>query len=417
MMTGVGVAVADDERGSVTVTRDGTVVDGQEIKGYVHIKADNVTVRDSTIRYDGNHAIRIFDGSVGTVIESTKIYCAAEKTNGIVFGGYTARKVTVHGCRNGFMYSDDSPATITDSTWNGRAVVAGVEPEPLPSSATASAPVKSAAPAASRPSRTATSGDARTKQSGSGTLAIPEGFPGPDNTGVPEGTTLRPSGSLTISKDGQVVSGLNISGCIVVTAKNVVIRKSRITCSSQYSIKTTGAKNLLVEDVEINGMGRNSAAVCCSDYTLRRLNISNVIDGPRLADNTVVEDSWIHHLTRVSGSHNDTLQTTGATNIVVRGNSLESYNPVTKDPLNACLMIGSTTGPLVSNLVFEQNYCNGGNYSIGIRADLQASNIKIRSNVYGRDCRFGIVARPKHPGINWETATNLWADSRKPVVS
>ncbi|MEE6309483.1 hypothetical protein V1634_21860 [Plantactinospora veratri] len=411
ILAGIGVAVASSSDGSMTITRNGTVLDGRKIDGYVHIKADDVTIRNSTIKYGGAHAVRIFEGFSGALIENTRIQCTEPETNGLVFGNYTARKVRVSGCKNGFMHSPEAPATIIMSTWNGKPVAAGdlpsaASPEPTPDRTTP-APEDSPDGADGSASATVTRAPAS---------RAPSSFPGPDNTGVPPGTTLRASGSIKVTQDGQVLSGLNITGCVTVTAKNVVIRKSRITCDGIYSIRTIDAVNLLVEDVEINGRGKNSAAVCCGEYTLRRVDISNVIDGPRLGSDVVVEDSWIHHLTRGPGSHNDTLQTTGASNIVVRGNTLEAYNPVTRDPFNACLMIGSTTGPIVSNLVFEGNYCNGGNYSIGVRTDLNASNIRLSGNVFGRNHRYGVIARPDQRGISWDRATNLYADNRKPVV-
>ncbi|MBO4206589.1 hypothetical protein [Micromonospora echinofusca] len=361
------------------MTRDGTVIEGQQVAGYIHVRANNVTIRDTTVRYGGSHAVRVFDGYTGTTIERSKIYCTATKTNGIVFGGYAARQVDITGCRNGFMHSSALPATIVDSTWNGTAVSVGDDPVTGPD-------------------------------------GTPDGYPGPDSTGVPAGTSLRRSGSLTLDQDGQVVTGLDIVGCVTVTARNVVIRKSRITCADRYSVRTIGAENLLVEDVEIDGQGRNSAAVCCGDYTLRRVDVHDVIDGPRLGDRTVVEDSWIHHLTRQDGSHNDTLQTTGATDILVRGNRLDAYNPDTRDPFNACLMIGSTTAPLVADLTFERNYCNGGNYSLGVRDDLNGERIVFRDNVFGRDYRFGIIARPNQDGLSWDSDSNVWLDTRLPVV-
>ncbi|MGI5214568.1 hypothetical protein [Plantactinospora sp. CA-290183] len=409
IVAGIGVAVASSGDGSMTITRDGTVLDGREIDGYVHIKANNITIRNTTVRYGGAHAVRIFDGFDGTLVENTKIQCTRARTNGLVFGNYTARGVHVTGCRNGFMHSSLAPATIVDSTWNGVPVAAGSLPpaEPEPSPTPVATP--SASPSAARP---------RPTPSGTGAAPrVPTSFPGADDTGVPAGTALVASGSITVRQDGQVLSGLDITGCVTVRARNVVLRKSRITCAGLYSIRTEdSARNLLVEDVEINGGGRNSAAVCCGDYTLRRVDISNVIDGPRLGDNVVIEDSWVHHLTRRPGSHNDALQTTGASDIVVRGNTLEAYNPRTRDPFNACLMIGSTTGPVVSNLIFEQNYCNGGNYSIGVREDTNASNIRVRSNVFGRDHRYGVIARHTQDGINWDRATNVYADNRRPVV-
>lgn len=415
ILAGLGVAFAGSGDESVTITKAGTVLEGRKINGYVHIKADDVTIRNTAVRYGGAHAIRIFEGVSGALIENTSIQCTEPQTNGLVFGNYTARKVRVTGCRFGFMHSPDAPATIIDSTWNGEPVAAGdlpdeheepagAEPGPTPDATPDGTPTSGAKPGGEATKTTAPN------------LAIPTSFPGPDNTGVPAGTKLKASGSLKLAEDGAVVSGLDITGCVTVTARNVVIRKSRITCDSNYSIRTDGADNLLVEDVEIDGMGRNSAAVCCGEYTLRRVDISNVIDGPRLGSNVVVEDSWIHHLKRQPGSHNDTLQTTGASNIVVRGNSLEAYNPVTRDPFNACLMIGSTTGPVVENLLFEGNYCNGGNYSIGVRTDLNAVNIRLRANVFGRNYRYGVIARPTQRGITWDRATNLFVDTRRPVV-
>jgi hypothetical protein len=376
----------------VVITKDGTVVDGRQIAGYLQVKANNVTIKNSVVRYGGSAAIRVFDGFAGTRIEETKIYCLTPETDGIVSGNYVARQVGIFGCRRGFTYSAAAPATITGSTWNGEAVT----------------------------TEAAESGSGTAPRANSGTAAagvIPTSFPGAANTGVPPGTALKASGSIVVARTGQVISGLNIKGCVTVTAPNVIIRKSRITCGLNYSILNRGAaSNLLVEDVEIDGMGKNGAAVCCTSYTLRRVDITNVLDGPRLGNNTVVLDSWIHHLTRVPGSHNDAMQTTGASNIVVRGNSLEAYNPVTRDPNNACLMIGSTTAPLVSNLVFEQNYCNGGNYSMGIRTDLRALNIKIQNNAYGHNYRYGVVAHPTQAGILWNRSTNVWMDSRAPVL-
>ncbi len=426
-LAGVGVAVADTFGGSVTITRDDTVVDSRVIKGYLHIKANNVTIRNSTVRYGGAHAVRVFESYTGAVIEDTKIVCLEAGTNGLVFGNYTALRVTVTGCRNGFMYSEELPATIIDSAVDNQPVVVDMPPsaalrsDPEPASESEQPAGSVSAPSAL--GKVATGVAARPRVSGASTesrsaeaAGIPTSFPGPTNTGVPAGITLKASGSITVTTDGQVISGLNINGCVTVSAKNVIIRKSRITCSGLYSVRTKNAANLLVEDVEIDGQGKNSAAVCCDDYTLRRVNISNVIDGPRLGDRTVVEYSWIHHLKRQSGSHNDTLQTTGATNIVVRGNTLDAYNPITKDPMNACLQLGSTTGPIVANLIFEQNYCNGGNYSISFDTSLKANKIQLRDNVYGRNHRFGVIARPTHTGILWDNVSNLYLDNRLPVV-
>jgi hypothetical protein len=242
-------------------------------------------------------------------------------------------------------------------------------------------------------------------------------WPDAKSTGVPAGTALTASGSLSLTADGQVLSGLDITGCVEVKARNVTITKSRITCdSATYAVRVDdGATGLVLEDVEIDGSGKTSTAVCCGNYTIRRANIHNTIDGPRLGTNTTIVDSWIHDLARGPGSHNDAMQTTGGQNIVVRHNRLDAYNASTKDPFNAAIMVGSTNTPEVRNLLFEDNYCNGGNYTIGVRPDLKAVDVVFRNNVFGRDHRFGVVARWRHPGITWEDS-NVYGDTGKPVV-
>ncbi|WP_329104703.1 hypothetical protein OG792_30510 [Micromonospora sp. NBC_01699] len=383
----------------------GTIVAGQTFDRPIEIAADNVTLQRVTIRTGGTAAIRIRPGVSGATITDTDIHCTDSNTDGIVPGDYAATRVTVQGCRRSFVQSTAAPATIVDSEQNGEAyspdVPGGVAVAPTPSGLGPEDPLPS-------PTRTPTT-----------TPPTPLSYwPGPTTTGVPIGTVLTSSGSLDVRQDGQVITNLNIVGCVTVRANNVVIRKSRITCNSPtFSIRVYDtAVNLLVEDVEINGTGRNSTSVCCGNYTLRRANVYNMVDGPRIGTKTTIVDSWIHDLSRVPNSHNDALQTTGGSNMLVKHNRLEPYKASTNDPHNACIMIGSTTADAVRNLTFEDNYCNGGNYSIGVRDDLVASNIVIRNNKFGRNYRFGVIARPNQTGVLWDRATNVWFDNGLPVV-
>nr|MDT0658347.1 hypothetical protein [Micromonospora sp. DSM 115978] len=242
-------------------------------------------------------------------------------------------------------------------------------------------------------------------------------WPSAATTGVPPGTVLRNSGGLSLRTDNQHVTGLNINGCVTVTARNVRITRSKISCGSPaYAIRTMpSVVNLVVEDVEINGLDRNGVTICCGNYTLRRVNMYGMTDGPRLGTNTTVVDSYIHGLARLPGTHNDALQVTGGIGIVVRRNTLQVYDAPTNDPLNACLMLGSETAPETSNLLFEDNYCDGGNWSIGVRTDLVGRNIVFRDNKFGRNYRYGIISRPRQAGITWES-NNVWFDTGQPIV-
>jgi hypothetical protein len=238
-------------------------------------------------------------------------------------------------------------------------------------------------------------------------------WPGPATTGVPARTVLRPSGSLELRRDGQVVSDLHVTGRINVHARNVTIRRSRITSGgTDFPIRTfDSAVNLLVEDSEIDGRGSSPAGVCLDDYTLCRVDLHHVQDGVWLGSRTTVLDSWIHDLVRTPTSHNDCARINGAADVVVRHNRFDAYRSSTSEPMNSCL----TLGRVVRNLRFEGNYCDGGVYTIGIRPDLVASGVLFRSNVFGRHYRAGVVARPGHPGVTWDRS-NVWFDNGQPVL-
>lgn len=241
--------------------------------------------------------------------------------------------------------------------------------------------------------------------------------PNASTTGVPAGVTLTASGPLVVTVPGQVIDALDIDGCVDIKASDVVIKRSRITCSrSTTAIRQwTGSRGLLVEDVEIDGGGKVSAAVGFSSYTLRRVNIYNVVDGPRMASNTLIESSWIHGLARVKGSHNDAIQTTGGSNIVIRGNSLEVYDAASGDFLNAAIMTGSTTAAEVRDMLVEDNYFDGGNYAINFRKDLVADNVVFRNNRFGRNSRYGPVAGGgRKNGVSVDSS-NVWDDTGQPL--
>lgn len=223
-----------------------------------------------------------------------------------------------------------------------------------------------------------------------------EGPPGPDNTGVPAGTALRRSDSLTISEDGAVVENLDIDGCVVVDADDVTIRRTRITCTDApggravvMDGKHTG---LLIEDVEVDGGGTTEIGIDLNEAVIRRANIHSVNDGIRMGADLVIEDSWIHTMTRQGDLHPDAIQGISARDVVIRRNTLDPRNAKTGDLGNAAIMLGSETGPKISRgVVIEDNHLDGGNYTINISAAITAKDFVVRGNVFGPNARYGPV--------------------------
>jgi len=222
--------------------------------------------------------------------------------------------------------------------------------------------------------------------SGSGSV-VPASWPNASTTGPSAAVTLKASGGLTVSKAGTIMQNLDINGCVTISADDVVIRNSRIRCAAGggnvVNVKS-GHSGVLLENVELDGKGNTDICVAHGGYTLRRAEVHNCVDGVRAGSNTVIEDSWVHHLIRTSGSHNDAVQTVTGSNIVVRDNRLDAYNPDTKDPMNAAYIFGPSLGP-VRGVTLTGNYMNGGNYTVNGGAE----NVVIRNNTFGRDYRYG----------------------------
>lgn len=274
----------------------------------------------------------------------------------------------------------------------------------LPSISSGNAPAITAAPTtdAVGPGGSVTEEPTMTVEpSVDGALPTASGVLAPDAfTGVPEGAVLTPrSGNITITTAGFVLQNVDLQGCLLIRAADVVIRNSRITCGRPPGLAAvqtgTGALRVLLEDSEIDGMGTAQIGLGYSNITARRVEIRNTNDGLRAGSDVVVENSWIHDMARQGDLHPDAIQSTGGTNITIRGNHLDPYTNATGDLVNAAIMLGSElTSTGLNNVLVENNYLNGGNYTVNMRGDTVFSNVIFRNNVFGSRSRYGPFQAP-----------------------
>lgn len=226
-----------------------------------------------------------------------------------------------------------------------------------------------------------------TAQAGSAGVTSCNGAkPGPDNTGVPAGTVLKPSGSLKIEKAGAVVENLDIQGEVTVLADNVTIRRVRIRSGDYYPIRYFDNDNrgLVVEDSEIEGTSDDvTAALSFANYTARRLNVHGSADGFKADENVLIEDCWIHDLRNGDGQHNDGVQSTGGKGVTLRHNSISGAS-------NACVQTGDE-GAATEDLTIECNWLSGGGYTLNIRGTgaTRPRNTKVLYNRFTRDAAYG----------------------------
>lgn len=210
--------------------------------------------------------------------------------------------------------------------------------------------------------------------------------PGPDNTGVPAGVVLTPSGSITVEQDGAIIEGLDIEGSITVLADDVTIRNVRIRSGDYYPIRYFDNDNvgLLVEDSEIEGLsGDVTSAIAFGNYTARRLNIHGSADGLKADSNVLIEDCWIHDLSNGDGEHNDAVQSTGGSGVTIRHSDLSGAS-------NAAVQAGDENGATLG-MTIECNWLSGGGYTLNIRGAgaTVPMNTTIVNNRFGRDASYG----------------------------
>jgi hypothetical protein len=244
-------------------------------------------------------------------------------------------------------------------------------------------------------------------QAGSGGCSLVK--PGPDNTGVPAGTTLAPRGSITVDQQGAIVEGLDINGSITVLADDVIIRKVRITSGDYYPIRYFDNDNtgLVVEDSEIIGTsGDVTSGIAFTNYTARRLNIHGMADGLKADANVLVEDCWIHDLSNGPGEHNDDLQSTGGKGVTIRHSYFSGAS-------NAAVQTGDE-GAATEDLTLECNWFYGGGWTLNIRGTgaTVPKNTQVLYNRFGRDAAYGpwVIDDP-NPTI----VGNVYDDNDEPI--
>ena len=262
-------------------------------------------------------------------------------------------------------------------------------------------------------------------------------FPTPATTGWRHtGVTLSPyTGPQTITADGTVIDGKDITSCLYVKADNVTIRNSRITCAGssprdggvmilqQSDAYTRGVTGLTVTDTEITRPAGNTNSadygilLYGSNVTITRVNIHNVTSGIHFSGGSVtVQDSYIGDLVNISGEdHNDgVIANGGSSGVTLRHNTINV--PIVQTTPIAIFPEGEPN----SYWVVDNNLLNGGGYCIYpsyTKGEEQPNHhMTITDNVFGRtffaNCG---SAGPVSGGINGgkfsDGAANVWTNN------
>ena len=256
-------------------------------------------------------------------------------------------------------------------------------------------------------------------------------WPDESNTGVPKGTKLRPSGSLTVTQPGTVVDGLHVNGCIEILASNVTVRRTLVrggVCGADHAIDigygSAKYRGILIEDVEIDGARTQArgAAIGNSGFTCRRCNIHGTARGVQMSSDVVVEDSYIHDLYGTPTSENAPIQTNGGSRFVIRHNNL--LMDEMPGGTSALALFGEFGA--IDDLLVERNLFNGGTYCVYAASDPTkpypvATRARFVGNVFGRalhrNCGlYGPVTAWSGKGRGNVWSGNHWEGTKQPVA-
>ena len=218
---------------------------------------------------------------------------------------------------------------------------------------------------------------------------------GPRTTGVPAGTELERSGGLRLDTPGQVVSGLEVHGTIVVTAPRVTIEDTRVVPDDYWAITVAdSATDVVIRDSEIDGRGtrgvEGSSGVVGGSPRLERLDIHGVENGVIPGSGTVVTQSWIHDLAAPGSPHYDGVQMDGGQrDVVVERSRID----VSEHTQTSAVMINNHDGP-VDGIRVTDNVLLGGGYPVYADGQFSAAaltDVVVRGNRLGRGA-YGYVA-------------------------
>jgi hypothetical protein len=160
------------------------------------------------------------------------------------------------------------------------------------------------------------------------------------------------------------VSGLNVTGRVLITASDVTFQRSKVSSNNWTVIEVSdSAKNVVIQDVEVDGRGTAGAEGSTGIYgpaTVLRTNIHGIENGVQPSSGSVLQDNYIHSMNAPGDPHIDGIQIDGARHdIVVRHNTVDMRGWTQ----TATVMIDNYFGP-ASNIAVDRNLLLGGGYIV-----------------------------------------------------
>ena len=259
----------------------------------------------------------------------------------------------------------------------------------------------------------------------SGGTAAPTGIkPSAATTGVRPGSRLtRHNGDITVTKDGTVLSNLDIHGFVVVRARNVTISNSIVRGGKSKGFATGlitdyGYSGLLITDTRIVPAFPSVwfDGIKGSGFTARRVHITGGVDSVKIqGDNTTVQDSLLENTDYYANdpqqnggpTHNDNIQIQNGKNVNVTGNTIRGAS-------NFAILGAASKGNL--NLVVKNNWLDGGHCTVKLQVlSGHSETATVTGNKFGPNRKVSSCAFTAYPAVNLTQSGNTLENSGSAV--
>ena len=127
-------------------------------------------------------------------------------------------------------------------------------------------------------------------------------WPGPNNTGVPAGTTLTNyTGSCTITANDTTIDSRTVNcSPLTVRASNVTISKSRLNGGVNIESAYCASASMTITDThvdipaEVTGGNSGSTGILRCNFTADRVNVTGGRRSMYCVRNCTIQNSWVH---------------------------------------------------------------------------------------------------------------------------
>ena len=257
-----------------------------------------------------------------------------------------------------------------------------------------------------------------------GPTSPPGAFPGPDNTGVPDGTALTTyTGPCMITAVNTVIDAKIVNCDLEIRTTGVQVRRSRI--NGTIATPDGSAFSFTLTDSNVDGSPsgpRQVTGVGADNFTMLRTEVVGGNRGVHCRRNCEVRDSWVHGTEITSNWHASAVRASQSSRIIHNTLACDTQPTPQDGGCSADLTMYGDFEPvqdvLAQDNLFVANptgnaFCAYGGSSAGKPFSGQASGVRFINNTFqrGSNGKCGAFAPidsfdPGRPGNVW--SGNVW---------